>query len=239
MIADVLSSLWQDPGIQRTYEQRSRFQLIDSAAYFFNNLNRLSDESYLPSEEDMLRARARTSGITETTFVVNCYTYRIVDVGGQRNERKKWMHCFEGVTAVIFVAALSEYDQVLYENENVNRMVEALNLFDKICNWHWFYSTAMILFLNKSDLFREKIKKVPLTVCWPDYKLGNEFEPAVQFIKEEFEALNHAADSPNKSAHKKIYTHITCATDRTTMQRVCDTVMDIVINQAMLDAGFY
>jgi hypothetical protein len=32
--------------------------------------------------------------------------------GGQRNERRKWIHCFENVTAVIFVAALSEYDQV-------------------------------------------------------------------------------------------------------------------------------
>ena len=82
------------------------------------------------------------------------------DVGGQRNERKKWIHCFEGVTAVLFVAAISAYDQVLYEDENTNRMVEALNLFSEICNSNWFRDTAMILFLNKRDLFMEKIKKV-------------------------------------------------------------------------------
>ena len=39
------------------------------------------------------------------------------DVGGQRSERKKWIHCFEDVTAIIFCVAMSEYDQVLHEDE--------------------------------------------------------------------------------------------------------------------------
>lgn len=56
------------------------------------------------------------------------------DVGGQRNERKKWIHCFDDVTAVIFVASLSEYDQVLYEDNTVNRMEEAVTLFSDIAN---------------------------------------------------------------------------------------------------------
>ena len=86
------------------------------------------------------------------------------DVGGQRNERKKWIHCFENVTAVIFVAALSEYDQVLYEDETTNRMTEALNLFDEICNSRWFRETSMILFLNKRDLFQAKVWQ-PVCVC--------------------------------------------------------------------------
>jgi hypothetical protein len=49
---------------------------------------------------------------------------RFLDVGGQRNERRKWIHCFEGVTAVMFVAAISEYDQMLYEDEKENRVHE-------------------------------------------------------------------------------------------------------------------
>ena len=52
--------------------------------------------------------------------------FEIYDVGGQRNERKKWIHCFEGVTAVIFVAAISEYGQKLFEDEKTNRMVSLL-----------------------------------------------------------------------------------------------------------------
>ncbi len=46
------------------------------------------------------------------------YTYRMVDVGGQRSERRKWIHCFENVTSIMFLVALSEYDQVLVESDN-------------------------------------------------------------------------------------------------------------------------
>lgn len=46
---------------------------------------------------------------------------RIVDVGGQKSERRKWIHCFENVTSLIFLASLSEYDQVLEEREGIVR----------------------------------------------------------------------------------------------------------------------
>jgi hypothetical protein len=93
----------------------------------------------------------------ENSFIVDGNHFKIYDVGGQRNERKKWIHCFSEVTAVLFVAALSEYDMVLYEDQDTNRMQEALDLFEEICNSRYFKKTAMILFLNKRDLFFEKI----------------------------------------------------------------------------------
>ena len=91
------------------------------------------------------------------------------DVGGQRSERKKWIHCFEGVTAIIFCVALSGYDLVLAEDEEMNRMIESMKLFDSICNSKWFVETSIILFLNKKDLFEEKIQRSPLTICFPEY----------------------------------------------------------------------
>lgn len=91
------------------------------------------------------------------------------DVGGQRSERKKWIHCFEGVTAIIFCVALSGYDLVLAEDEEMNRMIESMKLFDSICNSKWFVETSIILFLNKKDLFEEKINRSPLTICFPEY----------------------------------------------------------------------
>ena len=66
-----------------------------------------------------MRSRVKTTGITETTFIVGELTYRLYDVGGQRSERKKWIHCFENVDAIVFLAACSEYDQVLVEDKNV------------------------------------------------------------------------------------------------------------------------
>ena len=97
------------------------------------------------------------------------------DVGGQRSERKKWIHCFEGVTSIIFCVALSGYDLVLAEDEEMNRMMESMKLFDSICNNKWFVETSIILFLNKKDLFEQKIKYSPLSICFPEYK-GTVFE---------------------------------------------------------------
>ena len=93
--ADVaVRSLWQDPSIVR----RSRkFQLNDSAMYYFNAIERMASASYLPTDQDILRSRVKTTGITETTFKVGEVTYKLFDVGGQRSERKKWIHCFENV----------------------------------------------------------------------------------------------------------------------------------------------
>jgi hypothetical protein len=70
------------------------------------------------------------------------------DVGGQRNERKKWIHCFDDVTAVIFVASLSEYDQVLYEDNTVNRMEEAVTLFSDIANSRYGLVVPHVLLLH-------------------------------------------------------------------------------------------
>lgn len=86
------------------------------------------------------------------------------DVGGQRSERRKWIQCFDDVTAVIFVTALSGYDMKLFEDQLVNRIHESLTLFDAICNNKFFLNTAMILFLNKTVRWCQ-LQKNPRGVC--------------------------------------------------------------------------
>lgn len=124
----------------------------------------------MPNDQDVLRSRVKTTGITETTFIIQDLTYRMFDVGGQRSERKKWIHCFENVTTILFLVAISEYDQLLFEDETVNRMQEALTLFDSICNSRWFVKTSIILFLNKIDRFKEKLPVSPMQNYFPDYE---------------------------------------------------------------------
>ena len=104
---------------------------------YFDNIARIAQHDYMPNDQDVLRSRVKTTGITETTFIIGELTYRMFDVGGQRSERKKWIHCFENVTTILFLVAISEYDQLLFEDETVNRMQEALTLFDSICNSRW------------------------------------------------------------------------------------------------------
>jgi guanine nucleotide-binding protein G(i) subunit alpha len=130
-----------------------------------------------------LRARLKTTGVVEYAFQApdksisssrlgtpTPTTYRLIDVGGQRSERKKWIHHFEDVDMVLFLVALSEYDQALYEDGSVNRLQEALDLFNSICQSPWFKRTAVQLVFNKTDLFREKLKRSPLQVHFPDFQ---------------------------------------------------------------------
>ncbi len=130
------------------------------------------------------------------------------DVGGQRSERKKWIHCFENVTSIIFCVALSEYDQVLLEESNQvsryfrmkasttnklqNRMMESLVLFDSVVNSRWFMRTSIILFLNKVDLFRSKLGRSPLSNYFPDYYGGNDINRASKYLLWRFNQVNRA-----------------------------------------------
>lgn len=148
---------------------------------------RFCDPKFAPTTEDVLRSRVKTIGITENSFTIANRKFKMVyvflltvnifssDVGGQRNERRKWIHAFDAVTCVIFVVALSEYDQVLAEVDDMNRMKESFKLFDDICNQRYFKEKPLIIFFNKSDIFEQKIKQVDINVCelFAEYK-GNQ-----------------------------------------------------------------
>jgi len=158
-MAKDIKGLWQDKGIQIAFQRSSEFQLNDSAEYYFVELDRIAHPNYMPSVQDILRSRAKTTGIIETEFKIGKQKFTLTDVGGQRSERRKWMHCFQDVTAVIFFSSLAEYDLKLYEDESTNRMHESLKLFKDICNTKWFIDTNIILFLNKKDLFEKKSRE--------------------------------------------------------------------------------
>jgi len=229
-IANDVKTLWKDEGILKAYERQNEFQLNDSAKYYFESIDRLAVEDYIPTEQDVLRSRAKTTGIIETEFIVEKTHFKMVDVGGQRSERKKWMHCFQDVTAVIFCVALSEYDLTLYEDDETNRMHESLKLFREICNSRWFIDTSMILFLNKRDLFSEKIKRVDLKVAFPEYTGGLHYDSAVAYIKDKFMQQN---DNPKKH----IYVHLTCATDTNNIEVVFSAIKDILLRKVLDESG--
>eukprot|EP01083_Nonionella_stella_P273360 927233_1 len=203
LFAKHLGTLWgEDAGIAKTYSLRTKFQFPDSAKYFFDDVERIAAEDYVPNEQ-----------------------------GGQRNERKKLIHCFGNVTAVIFVAAISEYDQKLYEDNETNSLCESLELFEEICNSRWFRETSIILFLNKSDLFLEKIMKVDLKNHFP------EFEGDVRDYEQARKWLQQLFVSKNRSADKEVYSHTTCATDKKNVKMVFDAVKDIVIKASLREGG--
>ncbi|KAK9435037.1 guanine nucleotide-binding protein alpha-3 subunit [Metarhizium brunneum] len=212
-VGAAIQSLWADPARER----------------FFQEVLRIVAPDYLPNEMDVLRARTKTTGIYETRFQMGQLSIHMFDVGGQRSERKKWIHCFENVTSIIFCVALSEYDQVLLEESSQNRMMESLLLFDSVVNSRWFMRTSIILFLNKVDIFKQKLTRSPLGNYFPDYSGGNDVNKAAKYLLWRFNQVNRA--------HLNLYPHLTQATDTSNIRLVFAAVKETILNNALKDSG--
>ncbi|EGC37981.1 guanine nucleotide-binding protein alpha-8 subunit [Dictyostelium purpureum] len=193
-----IEELWKDEDIQKIWERRSEYWFLDATPYYFENIQRFLEDDFRPTEEDCIMTRVRTSGISVTEFDEGPVHFRVVDVGGQRNERKKWIHCFDDVKALLFVVNLAGYDQVMFEDPSQNRMQESLTLFGQICNNPIFADTPTFLVLNKKDLFEQMIQKTDLSKCFPDYKGGSDVKVALDFIQSKYQ---QKIQDPNKPLH--------------------------------------
>jgi len=238
-LAEHIKIIWKDPGIQRTWRRRSEYQFQDSSIYYFKDIDRIAEEEFIPTEQDIIRCRVRTTGIIEQRCTMEGHEFRILDVGGQRNERRKWYYCFENVDGLIFVSALSGYDQTCFEDD-VNRMHLSIRLFQETVNSKWFKESTIILFLNKSDLFKEKIGaersenplKVPLSMCFPKCPVHDKdpYMQGVEYIKRQFKRQLRDRDKSD------VYIHVTCATDKNNMERVFSSVQKQIIKKALQEA---
>lgn len=228
---NALKRLWSDKGVQSCFDRRREFQISDSAKYYFDNIDRISEANYIPTIDDVLRVRVPTTGIIEYTFQMRKdVVFRMLDVGGQRSERRKWIHCFDDVKAIIFLTAINEYDQVLFEDENQNRMRESLALFELINNYPWFKESSVILFLNKTDLFYEKITKSKLADHFPAFQgPPGDIDSAREFILAMFMSVNPDPDN------RRIFAHFTQATDTENIKRVFNDVREHVLEQNLKD----
>ncbi|KAG8935897.1 hypothetical protein FRC02_005652 [Tulasnella sp. 418] len=213
-----LDALWRDEAVQKAYQRGNEAALPENLTYFFAALPRLFRTDYKPTEQDIIRARSRTTGITETVFHLKNQELHMLDVGGQKSERRKWIHCFQDVTTILFLVSLSGYDQCLVEDKDANQMQDAMAIWDSICHSQWFKQTSIILFLNKTDLFEKKIKKSShIKTFFPDYEgAPGDVDAGKTYFRRRF--LKLSAKS-NRVKEREIYTHFTNATD-TAMLRV-------------------
>ena len=231
-IGKKIRSLWRDGGFQECLKHAVEYQLSDSAPYYFQRMDEILRPSYIPTEQDVLKSRIHTTGIVETGFMRDNITYQLFDVGGQRSERQKWLHCFDDVKAVLFVAALSGYDMALIEDGTTNRLEESLNLFRAICGNKFFKDSSIILFLNKVDLFTEKINNTNhhLRLYFPHYNgPDHDVSAAKEFIKETFLAYGKG---------KLIKVHFTTATDTSNIKVVFESVLKVVTQSNVRGVNF-
>ncbi|ORY62716.1 guanine nucleotide-binding protein subunit alpha [Leucosporidium creatinivorum] len=235
-----IERMWREEGCKKAVGEAHKYQLNDSAQYFFDNIARIGAASYIPTDQDILRTRVRSTGITEEVFRVKQYTVRVFDVGGQRSERKKWIHCFENVQVLVFVAAINEYDQNLWEDESVNRMSEALMLFESIASSRWFEKSTFVLLLNKTDLFITKIlaNTSRLSNFFPEFPAEHDgdVDESKRFMRKLFTSLDkHSIAAGGKG--RQLYCHFSCATDTDQVKVVMAAVLDTVLNALLNEVG--
>ncbi|XP_010273839.1 PREDICTED: guanine nucleotide-binding protein alpha-1 subunit-like isoform X3 [Nelumbo nucifera] len=202
-LARDIETLWKDAAIQETYARSNELQVPDCAHYFMENLYRLCDVNYVPTKEDVLYARVRTTGVVEIQF---------------------------------------RYDQMLFEDESKNRMMETRELFDWVLKQPCFEKTSFMLFLNKFDIFEKKVLKVPLNVCeWfkdyqPVYAGKQEIEHAYEFVKKKFEELYFQSTAPDRVDRIfKIYR--TSALDQKLVRKTFKLVDETLRRRNLLEAG--
>ncbi|XP_038831202.1 guanine nucleotide-binding protein subunit alpha-13-like [Salvelinus namaycush] len=228
-----IQALWADVAIQQAYDRRREFQLGESVKYFLDNVEKLGEPSYIPSQHDVLLARKPTKGIHEYDFEIKSIPFKMVDVGGQRSERRRWFECFDSVTSILFLVSSSEYDQVLMEDRQTNRLRESLNIFETIVNNRVFISVSIILFLNKTDLLEEKVLNVSLSKYFPEYMGPDHSLPDVQkFLVDCFR------EKRRDLTQKPLYHHFTTAINteniRLVFRDVKDTILHDNLKQLML-----
>ncbi|XP_032323243.1 guanine nucleotide-binding protein G(olf) subunit alpha isoform X3 [Camelus ferus] len=206
---------------------------------FLERIDSVSLVDYTPTDQDLLRCRVLTSGIFETRFQVDKVNFHMFDVGGQRDERRKWIQCFNDVTAIIYVAACSSYNMVIREDNNTNRLRESLDLFESIWNNRWLRTISIILFLNKQDMLAEKVLagKSKIEDYFPEYANYTVPEDATPdagedpkvtrakfFIRDLFLRISTATGDGKHYC----YPHFTCAVDTENIRRVFNDCRDII-----------
>jgi len=227
--------LWESNTMKEVWSKRAQVNVIDGHKDYLQEIGRIASPSFRPETQDILLARVKTTQVVMERYRIDGIEFEMYDVGGQRSERRKWIDCFDSVDAVIFVAALSEYDQALAESKRTNRMVEALDLFRSVCNNRAFANTSIMLFLNKKDIFAEKILYSDIQAQKPfsDYAgPPHDFNNGVLYFIQKFKECL-IDDDFNDS-----FIHVTCATDTNNMEFVLDSTRTIIMTDNLRRSGF-
>ena len=194
---------------------------------FFDNILRIAAPNFLPSADDILHIPTSKEGLRETKFVTGFLTINIVNIGNQFSERKKWIHAFENITSIMFVADISSYGDTALDGSSA--LSQSLINFESVVNSRWFFRTSIILVLNHVDRLREKLGRSPLENYFPDYSGGIDMNRASKYILWRFNMLNRS--------HLNLYPHLTCATDLDLLRHVFSSVKETILHNCLKDSG--
>ncbi|KDN34613.1 hypothetical protein RSAG8_12312, partial [Rhizoctonia solani AG-8 WAC10335] len=237
---DYLIALWEDEAVQ-TALAKQRPSIRESPGFFMDDLARVAARGYMPSADDILRARIKTLGVQEHRVRFDRgpdkgLEWIIFDVGGARSQRLRWAPYFQTVNAIIFLAPISPFNQTLAEDPRMNRVKDSLLLWQEICKNKVLKKVSIVLFLNKCDLLKAKLASgVQFKKYMTSYKGPNEWAPVAEFLRSKFDDV-YQANTPSK---RSLYVHQTSVVDSRTTQRIIQDVREQIMKDALAAVGLY
>jgi GTPase SAR1 family protein len=230
--AKLIDKLWKEKAIAEAFRRRQELKIHvpTNAEYYFDNVLRFAEPDFTPSFDDIMMSKLKTTGVQEAKFESDKNDIVLVDVGGQRSERRKWLHCLDDVVAIIYMAAMDDYDSMLEEDGATNRLQESLELFTTVTGSAYFADKGWILFLNKKDLFQKKIKDKPLNKFFTDIdaKAGCDYDKASNYLLEKYKKAFQG---------KQIQHHFTCALDTDQCKHVFNDVKEFILSGILDEQG--
>ncbi|TFK21077.1 G-alpha-domain-containing protein [Coprinopsis marcescibilis] len=247
---DDIRSLWVDE-IIRTVLKKRKIRLEDSAGFFLDDLDRIASPAYVPSSDDVVRARLRTLGVQEYRIKVDQKSpgsnilagalgsteWLLYDVGGSRTLRHAWLPYFENINAIIFLAPVSCFDERLLEDSRINRLEDSFLLWRTICSSKLLTGTSLILFMNKCDLLKRKLKNgVRVKTYLPSFgDRPNDAGTVVKYLKEKFRDI---VKTNAPEGGRVAYYYATSVTDTKTTFVTLQAVKDVILRDHLKSADF-
>ncbi|THU95294.1 G-alpha-domain-containing protein [Dendrothele bispora CBS 962.96] len=227
-----IASLWMNEDVQRKLSEEEIW-LRDQPGFFLEDVERVAEEEYVPTPDDVLRARVSTIGPEEHRIPMEGHRrgreWVIYDVGGSRSQRAAWAQFFDDVTVIIFLAPISAFNLALAEEPNTNRLADSLKIWRMICSNKLLSNVDLILLLNKIDILDKLLKKgygVQFSRFVTSYKdRPNKTEDVSRYLLDMFNQL-HRQHSPKK---RKIHPHITCAVDTKATAIVITHIQELIL----------
>jgi len=206
-------------------------------AYYMSQINTIASPDYIPTHDDILHARQRSTGATETAFVVNKCKITLHDMGGQLNERNKWHHLLTTkIQGLFFFVAVDEYNTPSTEEANSTKLQLALRTWvETLTEWEKEARTMSIFVVfNKVDLLDIKLKEnfVSFKDCYPDYSGDQTREGVLKYIEKMFRAV-----APFKLHQKYIVFFPGCALDQGLMKKIFEETKAQLIHRRIASDG--
>ncbi|KAJ7599276.1 guanine nucleotide binding protein, alpha subunit [Mycena floridula] len=232
--AEDMKKLWAHPTVQELLELQN-LRLEEMAGFFLDCLDEVTSVRYVPTNDHILRARLKTLGVSEHRLKMNpelaggvASDWRIFDVGGHRSLRAAWAPYFDDMDAIIFLAPISAFDQVLAEAPKVNRLEDSVLLWTTIVSNKLLRDTNLILFLNKCDILKTKLASIKLKDYVVSYgSRPNDFESASSYLRKKFAGIL----KENSPVPRMFYCHLTSVTNTESTKRVIANVKDMLMRE--------